>query len=56
MVIGDILEIYDFRLNGESLSIEKANLPSYTNYGVDPTIEVIETGLYEWDAQGTQNP
>jgi uncharacterized repeat protein (TIGR02543 family) len=45
IVIGDILEIQDWTLNGEPLEIAAANLTKY----VQPTVEIIEGGSYAWD-------
>ncbi len=45
IVIGDILEIQDWTLNGEPLAITDANLTKY----VQPTVKIIEGGSYVWD-------
>ena len=45
-VAGDILEIYDLRLNGAPLSIDTTNIPD--SPGVAPILETIESGPYEW--------
>jgi uncharacterized repeat protein (TIGR02543 family) len=45
IVIGDILEIQDWTLNGEPLAIEAENLTKY----VQPTVKIIEGGSYLWE-------
>lgn len=44
IVVGDILEVQDFTLNGEPLTIAAANVTQY----VAPTLSIVEGGAYEW--------
>lgn len=45
IIVGDVLEIQGFALNGKPLAIGATNLTE----SVNPSVAVVEGGAYEWD-------